>query len=631
MIFEINLTRPVLYVAVFVIMATFNVSADFFSMPEITEMPTMERKSLLKDLDIPSVRDRDPDPEAGPRLNIEKFKLEGIVEFPELGITRADIDELVEGIRFDLMKEYDVLESGFTKKELEEVSKLLVQIEEETQDRHVSDLEVQRLIWLVRDQRSKRGVTLGQIEAVADRITQFYRKRGFILAKAYIPKQKVRDGVVTLTLLLGLLGETKAHGNEMYDSGLITSLFDDWLGLPVTTDVIEENLYLINDLPGISVTGYFEPGGQVGDSLLNLNVRKEDRFEKNIRLDNYGSKQTGKYRIYGELKVNNLAGNADQLLVAGLYTLAPENSDYAQLRYSTRIFNPRLTLEMGGSSNDFVIGPGNSEAVNQLELSGETHQKDLLASYSFIRSRTISLYGKFKSEEIESILNVGVFGGDAGLDDIVQNNTLSFSFDILDEIDQKLHQGTIGLISGEFKEGAEIGQDEKYEILTIDYNQLAFWQPFFMDSRSRLVYRLAMQWTESPLSSINQFSLAGATRVRAYDSNQFSADAAIFMSVDWVLNSPEFMDFDFFGVNMKRVSHPFIFLDVGWGEAYSIVDDIDDNTGQLIGAGVGLQFTYLAAAQSNIQLAFPVDEDFSSSNMDINKDIKIIFDFQYRF
>ncbi|MCP4488283.1 MAG: ShlB/FhaC/HecB family hemolysin secretion/activation protein, partial [Gammaproteobacteria bacterium] len=49
----------------------------------------------------------------------------------------------------------------------------------------------------------------GQIETVADRITQFYRQRGFHLAKAYIPKQEARDGVVTLALLLGSLGEVE--------------------------------------------------------------------------------------------------------------------------------------------------------------------------------------------------------------------------------------------------------------------------------------------------------------------------------------------------------------------------------------------------------------------------------------
>ena len=86
--------------------------AGFLEMPEITEVPDLERKSMLKDLSVPSVRDRDPDPEAGPRLNVEKFKLQGIVEYPELGITKAEIEKLIEGIRIPACNGYEILNTG---------------------------------------------------------------------------------------------------------------------------------------------------------------------------------------------------------------------------------------------------------------------------------------------------------------------------------------------------------------------------------------------------------------------------------------------------------------------------------------------------------------------------------------
>ena len=614
---------------------TFCISSDvlagFFEMPEITEMPEVQRKSLLKDLDIPSVRERSPDPEAGPRLNVTRFKLEGIVEYPELGITQKEIEVLIEGIREDLMNEFQVLESGFTEQEIEEVAELVGEIEEETLDRHVSELEVQKLVWLIREQRSKRGVTLGQIEAVADRITQFYRERGFILAKAYIPRQQVRDGVVTLTLLLGLLGEAQVYQNELYTDVQLTSIFDQWRGLPVTTSVVEENLYLLNDYPGLSVTGFFQAGSQVGDSRLNLNVRNETRYEKSLRLDNHGSDQTGEYRLYGEFKVNNPLGLADQLALSALYAFDPDNSEYSQLSYLSRGVSPRLGLGFSMSNNDFVLGPGNNEAIDKLGLSGETRQREVTASYSFRRSRTLSLYGDYRLAEIESELDLELFTSDDRLDDTVRNHTLAFRFDVLNEQDQVLHQGNVGLTSGEFDEGAEVGQDERYSILTVDYTRLSFWQPFFTDSNTRLVYRLGMQWTESALSSINQYSLAGASRVRGYESNQFSGDSAIFMAVDWFFNSPQWMDTEWFGVNLQRVTRPFVFLDLAWGETYALVSRQDDETGEMLGAGFGLQFSSSGSFQGNLQVAFPVEESFSSSDVVVSDDTRFIFDFQYSF
>lgn len=608
------------------------VHAGFFEMPEITQMPELERKSLLTDLDIPSVRERDPDPNAGPRLNVLKFKLEGIVEYPELGITKKDIEELIEGIRFDLMDEYKILESGFTAKELEEVSKLLVEIEEETQDRHVSELELQKLVWLVREQRSNRGVTLGQIETVADRITRFYRERGFILAKAYIPRQEVRDGIVTLTLLLGKLGEVEVHDNALYRDDEILNVFADALTLPVTAQAVEENLYLLNDFPGLAVTGFFEPGSQVGDTRLNLNVRNESNREVSLRVDNHGSELTGEYRFYGQVLFNNLAGNADQLQLAGLYAVDPENLDFYQLRYSSRAFSPRLTLSAGYSENDFVIGPGNSEAINALGLFGKTLRHELSAHYRLQRSRTSSYYLEALYEDIESQLRIGEFGlgGDDLLDDRIHNLTFNFSFDVLNEQSRILHQGALGLVLGDFVDGAEEGQDESYWILRGDYSLMTFWNLPWFDTSTRVVYRASLQYTDSALSSINQFSLATPTRLRAYESGLFSADQAFYNGVDWVFNAPDLFDFELFAVNLAEVARPFVFLDAGWGKSVSLVSTIDDETATLLDAGLGLQFSYRNRFQGNLQLAFPLAEDFSA-DVESSGDTRLVFDFQYNF
>jgi hemolysin activation/secretion protein len=596
-------------------------------------VPQLERKSLLKDLDIPSVRDRSPDPNAGPRLNVVKFKLEGIVEYPELGIHKTDIEQLIEGIRYDLMDEYKVQDSGFTEKELEEVADLLGKIEEETEGRHVSDLEVQKMVWLVREQRSNRGVTLGQIETVADRITQFYRERGFVLAKAYIPKQEVRDGIVTLTLLLGKLGEVRVHSNELYERDKIAAIFDDALTLPVTSQVIEEKLYLLNDYPGLTITGFFEPGNQVGDTRLNLDVRNESKYKSNLRLDNHGSEQTGEYRLYGEVFWNNPLGNADQLHIAALYATNPDNTDYYKLGYSTRLLSPRFTLSAAVSENDFVLGPGNSETVDILELFGKTIVQELSGNYRFKRSRTHSYYGEVSYQKIESQLRIGAFNdnGDSGLDDVVNNISLAFSFDVLNEKSKILHQGTMKLIAGDFVKGAEPGQDENYSIFNADYSLLTFLELPLFDTTTRLIYRAALQYTSSSLSSINQFTLGGPTRVRAYDSNQFSADDAVFTAVDWVFNAPGLFNFSLGGLNFKNIAHPFLFLDASWGEARSLVTGEKDTTGELYGMGVGLQFSHQGKFQGNLQLAFPLKEHFNSDIEVAKDDFRLVFDFQYGF
>ena len=56
---------------IFLVISSIPVYAGFLDMPEITETPEFERKSMLRDIDIPGVKDRDPDPQAGPRLAVK--------------------------------------------------------------------------------------------------------------------------------------------------------------------------------------------------------------------------------------------------------------------------------------------------------------------------------------------------------------------------------------------------------------------------------------------------------------------------------------------------------------------------------------------------------------------------------
>lgn len=607
------------------------VRADFLVMPEIEQLKDLEQKTLLRDLDIPAVRDRSPDPTAGPRLAVSEFRIQGLVEYPELGITRDALAELVEGIRFDLMAEGKLLESGYTIEELGELSDLLVEIEEETLDRHVTPLEVQKLVWLIREQRGKRGVTLGQIETVANKITQFYRERGFILAKAYIPKQRVREGVVNLTLLLGMLGEVTVNGNELYKSDTLTTVFDDMLTKPVTNDAIEENLFIINGFPGISVDGYFEPGYQVGDTRLNINVKSEQRYNANVRLDNHGTEESGLYRLYADVLVNNLLGTADLLQIAALRAADPSNTTYWQFRFESNLFSPRFRIGLDASQNQFIVDQTSVGA--NFDLNGDVNVAGLSVWYISDRGRTKNSGYELRYEKIESDLQLGDLPDvNNDLDEELTHISLKYNFDVLDDEDKRLHEGNIRYINGSFDFGANFGQDESYNILTGDYRLLSFFKVPFTDSSSRLIFRSSGQYSGTNLSSIVRFSLGGPTRARGFSPSLFTADDAIYLGADWVFNSPDVFDFEVGSVNFKNFAKPFIFTDYSYGKQYTLNPLETDATAQLADVGFGLQFAHGYQFSGNLMIGFPVVDKFSGTiNEPVVDSSRVVFDFQYSF
>lgn len=605
-------------------------SAGFLDMPDITESLELERKSMLRDLDIPGVKDRNPDPTAGPRLAVKEFRVQGLVEYPDLGITREAINKLVEKIRFDLMAEDKLLDSGYTLDELGGLSDLLVDIEEDTEKRHVTPIEVQKLVWLIRDQRKKRGITLGQIESIADRITKFYRERGFILAKAYIPKQEVRDGIVTLTLLLGLLGNVEVHNNEMYDASTLSSVFDDLITQPVTSDTIEESLYLINDYPGIVVNGFFEPGHQVGDTKLNINVKQETRYKANVRLDNHGTDGTGLYRTFVDAQINNPLGIADLLNVSILHASAPTNTQFWRLHYQTKFFSPYWKVVAGISENQFLVDK--STLGTSLDLKGEVSVVDFGIRYDFERSRKENSYLEMKFEFVESDLRIGDFNSDA-FDESVNNAVLSYTFDTLNEKDKRLHQGSFKLTSSDITFGVEDGQDRKFQLLSADYTLLSFVKVPFFESNSRLIMRSNIQFAGKKISSTARSALAGPTKVRGYSSDVFSADDALLFGTDWVFNAPDMFDFTLFGdKSFKEIAKPFLFFDLAYGKQYAITSNASNVTGVLADVGFGLQIANQDKFSGNLQFAFPVFDKFSDTDIEISdKNMRVVFDFQYKF
>lgn len=607
------------------------VSAEFLDLPEVKEMEESRRETYLKDLDVPGVQERSPDPSAGPRLAVSEFRIQGLVEYPQLGITREALNQLVESIRFEIMGEGKLLESGYTIDELGQISDLLVEIEDESLDRHVSELDLQKLVWLVREQRGKRGVTLGQIEAVASKITNFYRERGFILAKAYIPKQQVRDGIVNLTLLLGHLGEVKVVNNSLYSSEKIQSAFSDLIDFPMTTAAVEERLYLINDYPGLVVDGYFEPGYQVGDTRLNINVKSERKFDASVRVDNHGSDDTGLYRLYGEIQSNNLLGVADAMSAAVLRASSPSNTTYWRFKYDSDVFTPRIKAGLEFSKNQFLVDKSSSPA--SLEITGDVEVKGVHAKYIFSRGRALNASLDLRAEQIHSDLQLGDAPDlDDSLDEELTNYSASYDFDVLQESKQRLHQGRIKLTSGGFDFGADSEQDENYALLNTDYTLLMFWKIPFTDSSSRVIARANLQYAGKNLSPIMRFSLAGPTRARAYQPNLFTADDGAYMGIDWIFNSPDWFDFGVGGgVNFKDIARPFVFADVAYGRQYTLTTVDPDGNGRVFDAGIGLQVAYGNHVQGNLMFALPVSEKFEATNTPTIDNYRVVFDFQYTF
>lgn len=605
--------------------------AGIVEMPDVVESPSLYGTSVFENYNIPSTNNRSIDTDAGPRLWVNEIRIQGLENFPELGIRREEITAFIEKRRFDIMREDQVKEHGFTDQEVTEVITLLNKLDVQTNYEHVSTPELQKFIWLVRSQKERRGLTLGQIESLGKSVETYYHQKGLQLASAYIPRQSMRDGVLVIEVLNGKMGAVEVSDNQLYNSAIITSVFDDILAIPVEFGHIEERMYLVNDYPGLNVTGIFKPGYQVGDSKLELKAVNESSYEGTLRLDNHGSDLTGEYRGFAELHWNNPTGFADQLDLAVLQSTSPDNSTYGLLGYRLPLFSPRWHLGISASTNQFILDQSqdNTGSVDQLGLTGETRQSNMDIEYTFMRSRETSLWFRLIHDTTKTILNSGEFGN-LGLDDKIRNLRLSSQFDVLNSESKLLHLGSFTYTDGEFLHGAG-ERDETYTKYNFDYTLMTFVPLAWFDTTTRLLVKSEFQYSSNPLPSAEQNALASPTTIRAYPVNQYSADTSAYLGIEWVFNTPDILTFDWFSNReMPQKMQPVFFINAGKG-IQNTTTGADDIEGTLVDAGFGIQYGFGKHINGNLQFAFPLNDKFTVDSITVEDDsVKVVFDLQYR-
>ena len=308
-------------------------------------------------------------------------------------------------------------------------------------DNQLADYEV--LVDRLREERLDRdtGMTIGQMQEVANAVTQYYRDAGFILAQAFIPAQEVADGEVTIEVLEGTLGSVLAEGNKNFSDEVLAAPFQDLIDAPVTASSIESSILLLTDLAGLGVFGVFQPGQEVGTSDLILKVQQERTWEASARYDNHGTRFTGERRVFTELTLNNMARRGDRLSWTMLQQYEPKNSFFGSLKYERPIFMPGLSLTALYSRNSFDVGA----ELRALNVGGVSKTGTAFLKYAVLRSRQKNLYVQAGAsrKQAETKVDRAV----VARDDLSVFES-SVIFDLIDPATRSINIGSLGVSVG---------------------------------------------------------------------------------------------------------------------------------------------------------------------------------------
>ena len=119
-----------------------------------------------------------------------------------------------------------------------------------------------------------KDVKLADILDVADQIEQTYRNEGYLLVRAYVPPQRVRDGVFTINVVEGHIEHVTVQGGTPATQEQVKAYVGKTVGItPPRVADVERGMLLANDLPGLSAAGVLRPAETVaGASDLAVSV-----------------------------------------------------------------------------------------------------------------------------------------------------------------------------------------------------------------------------------------------------------------------------------------------------------------------------------------------------------------------
>ena len=236
-----------------------------------------------------------------------------------------------------------------------------------------------------------KTLTLSDLDALAERITQTYHEHGYPLDSAYIPAQTLSNGVVRIAVVEARYGIVDLQNQStVSERPLNATLAPLQSGQPVTEYAMERSLLLLSDIPGASVNSVLRPGATVGTSDLLVDVTSAPRYTGTLGLDDYGNRYTGRVRLSGSFDVNGLFHQGDLLDLSGLSSGSGMN--YGRLGYRYLLDGQGTTLGAAVSGLDYHLGNG----LEDLHAHGSAQVASVNLLQPFIRNTAYNLYGQLE-------------------------------------------------------------------------------------------------------------------------------------------------------------------------------------------------------------------------------------------
>lgn len=424
-------------------------------------------------------------------------------------------------------------------------------------------------------------LSLADLRGMTLKIVDYYHHNGYFVAQAYLPVQDIKDGIVNIVVIEGHYGSITLRNQTNLSDHLAHSLLSGISsGELITSAPLENSLLLLSDLPGVRIKSTLARGSSVGSSDLFVDITPEQRVTGSVDADNAGNRYTGTNRIGATVNLNDAAGLGD---VASLRTLTSgPGLNYARASYQMQFGKTKLGIAY--SSLAYALG----QEFESLQAKGTADIASLYASYSLTRSRNNNLYvqlaydSKTFQDKIDSTSTVTDKRAEVLMTSLNGDHRDNFAGGGMDSYSLSWIAGNINIQTPSLQtlDAATVQSNGAYNKLGFNAMRLQSVTDF-----TSLYVQINGQFASKNLDVSEKMELGGMYAVRAYPEGEAYADQG------YVLNLETRTLLSKISEKLSGKMQLIGFVDTGTVQANKYVWTSEQNTRNLSGAGIGLNWT----------------------------------------
>jgi len=449
----------------------------------------------------------------------------------------------------------------------------------------------EQLLDLVKDAYGQR-FDLAGLNALAARITNFYRAHGFPFAVTLVPPQTPHNGEITLQVIEGRYGRVTAAGDDAADA-------DAWLtrlqpGAAITQGPLERSLRVLDSVPGVSINPVMQPGQQVGEGDLEVELRRE-RAGGSVGMSNHGNRYTGEAQARAGVWAGSVLTFADRITLDALLT--DESLWMGALNYELPLGTNGLRTQFGYAHTYYELG----EEFAGLDATGRARIASVGLSYPLLLTArgSVAVGLDYRHKSLRDSQGAVSVETDKSSDSLRAAVTSDWRDRLLGG---GVSWGNLALTHGHLSlDGASERIDAasartrgNFDILTLDLSRVQS-----VAGPLSLFGRIAAQWASKNLDSSERFGLGGVYGVRAYPTGEGYGDEGVLMQLEARYRVGSFTPYALYDAGRVQINTK------QWAPGR--------NRRDLSGAGVGLRWNS-AQVSADVNVAWRTSGDASTAD-----------------